>query len=249
MSFSPQSQRLRLTGTMAHAFGCDGYRDDDEAPQMEDFNLDDEYYELMDTLIDRYDTPEPSTDRPNPSPNSIRASSPTVSIDAVSNLERSSSPTTSPPAGPACATLGLSREEKRARRIARKNRARLHRYRQSQAELVELRGQAAELRECLDELKKKNAHDEQGCELSELLALSPSPFADNEDDEVDPRAEAPPKARRITASGASSSSWKDAAKKELGQRRRAEAVRRKLTRISIEFEQRCELYRRACAQV
>jgi hypothetical protein len=137
-----------------------------------------------------------------------------------------------------------SREAKAARRIAKKNRARLQRYHQSKAELVELRGEAAQQQRLLEKLRAQD-RAERARDVETLLSSAPSPFADRHDDELDPRECALPKASREVFSGTSAISWKAVATMELRQRRRAEVIQRKLARILIEYAQRCELFQRA----
>jgi hypothetical protein len=234
VSSSPRVFQFVLVDSLAVmtvAMRCDSGRSDDDAPQTEEFDLGDEYYELMDTLIDKFDTPE------------LSGSSPVNAIEAASNEQFGSAP--SPPA----ARLVLSKDDRRAIRIARKNRARLQRYRQSQAELMELRLQVVQLQGRIAQLKKRKTQCEQDCKLSDLLGSAPSPFGFNDDDEIDPREEALPKAHWSIASVTNVMSMEDTARIEWRQRRRAEAVQLKLMRVSVEYAHRCEQFRSACARL
>lgn len=130
-----------------------------------------------------------------------------------------------------------AREARAASRVERKNRARLQRYHQSKAELVELRGEVEGLRALLERLRR-----DEGESVERSLANAPSPFAFNEQLEINAEERALPKTRAV-AVGPSAASWKEVAVLEHKKLLRAQVVRRKLLRVVAEFGQQCETFK------
>lgn len=217
----------------------------DEAFGLGDGNDDDD---LKDIPIDIFGAPAIKLEPANSPSASVHSSSAADCTDAASEHESSSNASASPSPSPSLAldAPDQSKEAKAARRIAKKNRARLHRYHRSKAELVDLRDEAVQLQKLLEKLKKQDRAEEER-DVEALLSSSPSPLANDVDDELDPREHALPKARWVNASGTSGSSWKDVATTEVRRRRRAKAVQRKLARILSVYGQRCELFQQAWA--